>query len=440
MTRAVDVVVVGARCAGSPLATLLARRGVRVAVVDQATFPSDTLSTHVFEADALGFLGALGVRDALLATGAPAVVRGDLRAADFHWVGSLPHRADDGGAAMSVRRTLLDAILASAAEDAGAELLTESKVTGLLTDDAGRVSGVRIGESELHARLVVGADGRNSTVAGLCGARMYNVTQNERAAYWGFFESADLAPAPTFFVHRWADRLLLAMPADSGLFQVALMPRLAELADFKRDLEASFIEYALSCEPVANALSGARRVGKLMGCVRWTCFFREPAGPGWALVGDAGHFKDPAAGRGIGDAFRQAETLAPVIADGIAGSDAGLDSALERWGRERDAEFAEYYWLGTDLGSAQPIPAVLPEVIRGLDASGKIDAFFDVNNHRVRPTEVLTLGRLAGATARTVRRSRGHRLAVLREVGQLAAETVRRQRLNRRPVYAETSG
>jgi 2-polyprenyl-6-methoxyphenol hydroxylase-like FAD-dependent oxidoreductase len=80
MSQEFDVIVVGARCSGSPLAALLARRGVKVALVEQASFPSDTLSTHIFEAQALTFLDRLGVIDKIRATGAPFVDRVDLRA------------------------------------------------------------------------------------------------------------------------------------------------------------------------------------------------------------------------------------------------------------------------------------------------------------------------------------------------------------------------
>lgn len=436
---AFDVVVVGARCAGSPLAALLARRGLSVAVVEQATFPSDTLSTHVFEADGLAFLDRLGVMDRLRATGAPVTWMGDARVEDFRWTGAMPVLPTDVGFAMSVRRMLLDPILADAAEQAGADILMATKVTRLV-HDGGRVAGVRVseknGESELRARVVVGADGRNSTIAKLAGARAYNVTPNERAAYWAFFENADPGPEPAFVVHRWADRLVLAIPSDSGLYQVALMPDLAALDGFKRDMERSFMEIALSCEPAADALHGARRVGKLQGAVRWSGFFREAAGPGWVLVGDAGHFKDPAAGRGISDAFRQAETLSAAIADGLAGSDRSLDQALAAWGKRRDDEFAEFYWMAGDIGAAGRLPAIVPEIVSDVASRGELDRFFNLYNGRVKPSEFASVAQLLGVTGRLLRRRRGERRALLAEAAGLAADDFRRRRLNRRPRYA----
>jgi flavin-dependent dehydrogenase len=433
-----DVIVVGARCAGSPLAALLARQGVSVALVEQATFPRDTLSSHIFESDALAFLDRLGVSGELRRTGAPFAGRGDIRADDMRVLVDWPQRPGDIGGLASIRRLLLDPILARAAEEAGTEVRFATKVTGLL-EQHGRVAGVRVsgdaGETDLHARLVVGADGRNSTVARLAGSRKYNLTPNQRALYWTFFEGADVSQ-PTFVTHRWNDRFILGIPSDSGLYHVLVWPEFTELARFRRDLEAGFMEQARSCEPVEDAVASARRIGKFFGAVRWVGFFREPSGPGWVLTGDAGHFKDPAPGRGIGDAFIQADTLAPAIVAGLGGPDDALDRAMARWGRWRDDEFAEHYWMAVDLGKAGVLPAVLPEILRGLHRRGKLDLFLDLLNHRGKPSGVLTPPRLIAATGRVLARRGSNRRQVLQEVRTLVADDMRRRWRGRRPDFA----
>ena len=302
------------------------------------------------------------------------------------------------------------------------------------------MSGVQIAQNgsqaTLQARLVIGADGRNSTIASLVGARKYNLTPNERFAYWSFFEGAEPGSDPALIFHQWGDRLVVAMPADSGLYQVIVLPDLRELPRFRQDLEGSFMEYACSCRPVAQILSGARRVGKFFGMLRWEGFFREASGPGWVLVGDAGHFKEPTPGQGIQDAFRQVDALAPAIAGALDDSAGDIDSALQAWGRWRDKDAAGHYWLATDMGKAGPMPTVLPEMQRRLLGQGKIDMVTDLFTHRSRPSQVITPPRLLGATGRLLARPGCERRKLLREVGTLIAEDVRRKRLNRRPVYA----
>ncbi|MGP3986036.1 NAD(P)/FAD-dependent oxidoreductase [Streptomyces sp. 3N207] len=451
-----DVVVVGARCAGAPLATLLAREGFEVCLVEKAELPSDTPSTHVFEADALSFLDSLGVLDELRATGAPMIARADARVGDVRWPATWPVRPGDPGGVMSVRRFRLDPVLVRAAQDAGAALLTRTAVTDLVRAEDGRVTGVRVSsatggeetrsgtgtatrggageERVLRARLVVGADGRASTVARLAGARSYHVTPNQFALFWGYFADAEIGD-PTFVFHRWADRVVLGLPTDDGLYQVQVGVDPARLREFRAGLPGSLLEYARASEPVAKALAGARLVGEPHGTTHWKGYFREPTGPGWVLVGDAGHFKDPTAGRGIGDAFLQAARLAETVARqlGAGGGDtAELDEALRRWGAWRDAEFVEPYWFATDIGSLAPLPAVLPEVLRGMRRAGVADSLFEMVNHRAMPTDIVTRPRLLAAVGRLLARGR---VGVLREVAQLAATDRRRAALGRRPRY-----
>ena len=438
LTDDFDVVIVGARCAGSPLAALLARQGVKVALVERATFPRDTLSTHIFETDALAFLDRLGVADRLRATGAPFIFKSDVRADGFRSLVDWPQRQGDIGALASIRRFVLDPILASAAEDSGAQVRMATTVTGLV-QDSGRVVGVRTShngaETELRARLVVGADGRNSTIADLVGARKYNLVPNERFAYWAFFEGANMGQEPTHVFHRWAERFIIASPCDNGLYQALVIPDMGELPRFRADLDHNFMEYALSCEPVANALAGAKRVGKYFGILRFVGFFREPCGPGWVLVGDSGHFKDPSPGRGIADAFSQVDALVPAIVDGLDGAGGGLDARVARWGRWRDREFAEHYWLASDLGKAGPAPAVLPQMIRDLHAKGQLGRFLDLFTHREKPSRILSPARLVGSAGRLML-DHGDRRAVLNEVRTLVTQTARRQVLNHRRAYA----
>lgn len=278
MADSYDVLVVGARCAGAPLATLLTRQGLRVAIVERATFPKDTLSTHIFQAPAINFLKRLGGYEKVLATGARPSTRVDLRQEQFQCVFRANDRPGDEGALMCVRRFRLDPILLEAATEAGADAFMATTVTGLL-HDRGRVVGVTAVHQgkrrSLRARLVVGADGRNSTIANLVGARKYNVTPSERFAYWGFFADADPGPDPPLVYHRWDGRFVIAMPADDGLHFVLVLPDMRFLAEFRQDRDAAFMAHARACSPVAGTLMHAHRVGKMFGMLKFECFFRD---------------------------------------------------------------------------------------------------------------------------------------------------------------------
>ena len=433
-----DVIVVGARCAGSPLATLLVRQGLRVAVVERAAFPKDTLSTHIFQASAINFLKRLGVFEKVLETGARTYTWLDLRQEDFLGTFEMNQRPGDGGAFMSVRRFVLDPILLDAAAEAGAEVLMSTNVTGLRRD-GDRVAGVTAvcqgQERALDAKLVVGADGRNSTVAELAGARKYNVIPSARFGYWWFFENGDPGPDPAVVYHRWEGRFVIAMPADAGLYQVILFPDMRFLPEFRRDREAAFMAHARACRPVAEVLAGARPVGKMFGMLKYECFFRESAGPGWVLVGDAGHFKDPAPGQGIADAFRQAEALAPVIARVVNDSDAALDAELTAWARWRDRDAAEHSWLAADFGAAGSPPTVVVEVTRRLYEQGRSGKLGDVLQHRLKPSAVFTPAVLLQAAGSAMRKPEVDRAQILREVKDAIATDARRRRLNRRPDF-----
>ncbi|WP_062213832.1 NAD(P)/FAD-dependent oxidoreductase [Streptomyces sp. NBRC 109706] len=437
-----DVVIVGARVAGSSLAALLARGGLRVVVLDQATTIGFTLSSNIVQADSLAFLDRLGLTERLRAAGLTTMDQVDMRLEDFRAVLPFPTRPGDVGGAACLRRQVLDPLLVEAAREAGADVRLGVKVRGLLRGDDGRVVGVRTaerggGEATVRARLVVGADGRASTVARLAGARQYHVTRNERAYYWTYFEGADTGEAPTFVFHRWGDRHLLGGPADNGLYIVGVSPEQHERETFHDDLEGSLMAHALSCAPIAKAIGGANRASRVFGIRRFSGYFREASGPGWVLLGDAGHFKDPAGGRGIGDSFHQAERLAPAVTRAVTENrrDAELDRLCGEFGRWRDRVYAEYYGLASDLGVAGPIASVVPEVVRRLHARGQGGRVLDLLSHRVGVLGVLTPGRVAGATGRLLLRGGGRR-ALLSEVRALGGTEIRRRRAMRRPAYA----
>jgi 2-polyprenyl-6-methoxyphenol hydroxylase-like FAD-dependent oxidoreductase len=173
--------------------------------------------------------------------------------------------------------------------------------------------------------------------------------------------------------------------------------------------------------------------------IKFECFLRESAGSGWALVGDAGHFKDPAPGQGIADAFRQTAALAPVIVGAIHESEATRDSDLAAWARWRDRDAAEHYWLAADFGAAGLAPTVQVEILRRMQDRHQLEQLGDVLMHRSMPSRVFTPGKLIGATASLMTQPGTDRRRTLREVRELMATEMRRQRLNRKPEYVSVA-
>ena len=170
---------------------------------------------------------------------------------------------------------------------------------------------------------------------------------------------------------------------------------------------------------------------------RWTGYFRESAGPGWALVGDAGHFKDPSPGQGITDALRQAQRLADDVVEGLSGS-RPLDQAMRDWWRWRDLDAREMAWFAGDLGRGGRVPPVLVELLRHFEADPTmVDRWFDVLNHRVRPSDILTPPRLLGATARLLRGGDQPAAQLLRDTSEIVARDLRRRWLDRRHRYED---
>jgi flavin-dependent dehydrogenase len=405
--ESVDVVVVGARCSGSPLAALLAQAGLRVVVIEQAKFPRGVLSSNLMEADALDFLRRLGVESQIRATGVRFLRTVDIRLNDVHVTAPFPLRFDDLGGAAFLQRHLLDTILADRAAEVGADVRQGVKLVELLWSGH-RVCGVRVRqhgrETDIHAPLVVGADGRASSVAYMAGARKYNVLPNQRSYYFTLFEGAAAEAEDAFIFHRWGDRMVWGGPADSGLFLVGVSPEEHEREYFRGNSERGLLAHMRSCEPMREALSGARIATKIFGIRNFDGYFREATGPGWVLTGDAGHFKDPSIGRGIGDAFAQAETLASTIVTGLDTKVApdgpqGLDDALARWGQWRDARFEGHYWLANNLGARGVLPEMVSQAVQQREKTGELGPFFDLFAHRTEYDEIFPMSRLGAATA-----------------------------------------
>jgi 2-polyprenyl-6-methoxyphenol hydroxylase-like FAD-dependent oxidoreductase len=441
MSDRYDIIIVGARCAGSTLAHDLARAGLTVALLDRARFPSDTLSTHYFESPGTLTLQRLGLLEEIRAAGAPFIDHIDYRIENLAAVEPIFRLPEAPGGGLCVRRTLLDAALVRVAEEAGAHVRTESRVTSLVSDGE-RITGVTYADAagrdrQLDAALVVGADGTGSTVARLVGARRYHVLPNQRFCYWGYFEGAAPTGPPALLFHRFDDDVFFGFPCDAGLYVVAVLPPLDVLSIFGSDLDEGFAATVARCEPLAAALAAARRVGPLRGMANYPLYFRESAGPGWALVGDAGHFKDPVAGQGICDAFRQAERLAADITSGL-GSATPLDKILADWWAWRDADAIDKHWFVADMGAAGAVPVVFAELLRDLQASPRgLWDFWSIFHNASKPADILTPERLEAVATRLAGTPAGEQ--VMAELAAMAEAAEERATLRASPRFNDDS-
>jgi flavin-dependent dehydrogenase len=301
-----DAIVVGARCAGSPTAMLLARHGYRVLLVDRATFPSDAISTHWIWQLGLACLQRWGLLDRLLATNCPLMSRVGMDLGAFQLVGD--HLVVDGIAGVCApRRTVLDKILVDAAMEAGAEVREGFSVTGLTWSD-GRVTGIRghdRGGAEIEelARIVIGADGRNSMVARAVQAAEYNTRPALTCGYYAYWNVPSHLPA----MHPLPRRVVITFPTNDGLTLTYVACSCADFDNVRADLDRYVSGTLDQVAGLKDLFPPGARVGQIMGMRDLPNYFRKPYGEGWALVGDAGYHKDPIIAQGISDAFRSAE-------------------------------------------------------------------------------------------------------------------------------------
>jgi 2-polyprenyl-6-methoxyphenol hydroxylase-like FAD-dependent oxidoreductase len=413
---------------------MLARRGLRVCLLDRSRFPSETLSTHVIQPCGVAILDRLGLLDAILAAGAAPLTRFTL-ATDDARIDAVIDAGAFAAPALSARRVTLDHLLVEAAAAAGVEVRTETAVNGLLWE-GGRVAGVETAAGPLGARLVVGADGRRSTVADLVNAEEYYVEPPGRMFAWAYFEGVADAEDRLRLGSR-GELTFAASPTDAGLYMAAVCPPLEAKDAFLADREGGFMAGIAAWPELAELLDGAKRIGPIRVMVNWHGYFREAAGPGWALLGDAGSFKDPSAAQGIADALRQAERLADAIETGL-GEMAGIDDELRRWWRWRDEDGYEMHWFATDMGVVEdPSPPLAAQFMRDVAADEEAAmGLLQVLNHDIRPSQLFTVRRLGRAAVRAVGDRPGQIPAMVREAASALRSEVRRFRKRRRQMRA----
>jgi len=386
MTNSFDAIVVGARCAGSPTAMLLARRGYRVLVVDRATFPSDTVSTHLVHPPGVAALARWGLVNSLKATGCPAI---HTYAFDFgpFTISGAPGTSQQP-VAYAPRRTILDKLLVDAAAQSGAEVREGFLVEEILVEN-GRAVGIR-GRSKHgapvieRAQIVVGADGRRSTVARAVRAQQYGEKPPLLGAHYSYWSG--LPTNGVYEVYSRDRRGIVVLPTHGDLTLVCTGWPAAELANYRKDIEGNFLKTIALAPKLADRLSRARRESPFAGAAVPN-YFRKPFGPGWALVGDAGYNRDFITGQGITDAFHDAELCSAALDRALSGA-ASFEAAMTQYQSRRDARVRAMYEFTCQLATLEPPSSDVQQLFAAIHGNrSAMDGFARMNAGTISPAE-----------------------------------------------------
>jgi flavin-dependent dehydrogenase len=345
-----DVIIIGARVAGSPLAMLLAKAGHRVLVVDRATFPSDIMSTHYIQQDGVKRLQEWGLYDRVMASNCPPIPK-----ITFHLNGvamPTPPQPEGMPDAICPRRYVLDAILVEAAGAAGAEVREGFSVQEILME-GDRVAGIKGRGAdgavvEERAAVTVGADGQHSVVARAVKAAEYDAHPAYTCGYYSYFSGVPLDGAEAYV---GGEAGVLAFPTNDDLTCIGAGTEHGRFHEYRSDIEGMFDRLIEAASPsFAARVRAGKRVEKWIGTAETHNFFREPYGPGWALCGDAGYHKDFVTGLGIADAFRDAEFLSEALHAGLSGART-MEDALAAYQKRRDEAAKPMYDITVSLVS-----------------------------------------------------------------------------------------
>jgi 2-polyprenyl-6-methoxyphenol hydroxylase-like FAD-dependent oxidoreductase len=350
-----DAAIVGASLAGCTAAILLAKAGARVALVEQRPNAGayKKICTHFIQSSAVPTLERLGLLERMMEGGA---LRGRARLRT-RWGWIEPPAKSSVPMGVNLRRERLDPLIRQlAAETPGVELILGHTVRELVRE-GGAVCGVRARDPQgetltLRARLVVGADGRDSRVAKL-GEVSTRTKRHGRFAYGGYFEGPRPVTHPDPVLWLLDPDMVAAFPTDSDLTFYAVMPTMERLPEFRADPEAA-LKAMVSSVPEAPPILASRLVGEVTGKIDMTTVTHTPTAPGLALAGDAAGALDPLWGIGCGFAFQSAEWLADSIAPAMSGAES-LEQGLERYRRRYARRLRGHTAMITDYSSGRKL-------------------------------------------------------------------------------------
>jgi len=363
-----DAIIIGARVAGSPAAMLLAQKGYKVLLLDRESFPSDTISTHILLPKGYSLIKKWGLAHKILASNCPVIHKVTFDLGPFALKGTPPP-IDGNSEIVAPRRYILDKILVDAAVEAGAELRENCTVEEILIE-YGRVTGVRCRSKDgnvftEHARIVIGADGKNSIVARAVEAEEYNVRPKASCWYYTYWSGV---PIHELTMYQLPYRAVGVIPTNDDLVCIPIAWPVSEFQKYRSDIEGNYMKTMAQVEGLMDVMNNAKREDRFTGMADLPSFFRQSYGPGWALVGDAGYHKDPITGQGMSDAMTRAEKLADAIHAGFSEQEP-LENALARYQNERDAEVMPMYELTYEWATLEPPPPDMQFLLTSLQGN-----------------------------------------------------------------------
>jgi flavin-dependent dehydrogenase len=368
-------------------------------VVDRASFPSDTVSTHVIHAPGVAALRRWGLLEKIVASGCPPITTYSFDFGPFTIAGS-PNPYDGISTGYAPRRTILDKVLVDAAAAAGAEVRERFTVEKVIIED-GMVVGISGhadgGQTVVErARVVVGADGRNSSVARAVAPHQYN---EKPQLLWGYYTYWSGLPVSGFETVVRPNRGWGAAPTNDGLTMLVVGWPEAEAGAYKADVEANYLATLDAAPEFAERVRAATREDRFHGG-GVPNFFRKPFGPGWALVGDAGYTRDPITAQGITDAFRDAELCADALDQSLDGR-SPFDDAMAAYQQTRDNQVMGIYDFTTQLAALEPPTEEMQQLLGAVYGNpDAMDAFASVAAGTLSPADFFApehIGPIMGA-------------------------------------------
>lgn len=436
MNNFYDVVVVGGRVADCSLASSLAQHGVKVCVLERGDSQDEPVSTHIiFKPTIDRLVNQVGVDHAqLMSSRAPG-----LPGITFEVEKSVEVTFPFPDPAYCIRRGLMDNAIAAAARKAGADIRLDCRVTGIL-NNGHRITGVKTTAGEVHARFVVGADGVVSTIARGVNAEAWLDIPSDRCCYFSYYQRVEELPNDLLmfcFDNAPEPCGYLIFPTGEDQILSGYFPSDTHVEKFKNDPQGALTEQLLSFSRTAAYLKGVQ-TDRVYSRNTMPSYIRRSVGPGWALVGDAGHFKDPVMAQGIGDSVKHALSLSAALKKALENPHEE-QCILSAWEKERDLDSIDILFMGVQMSRRAGPGPMVAQMLENAVADPKLRPVMGGIYQRTHtPADFFNLNTIFRGARGAIQQKRAKTSSILAEVidggkAQFTLNKIKRQ-IKSRPI------